>query len=161
MNGSWKRRAIFAFAIGAAIFFVALVAFRPWLALGVLFLSHLLILFPTLVANSQWWGPVVTRFETDQREVWLTLDDGPDALHTPQMLALLERFHATATFFVIGARAVNLPNEIARIRAAGCDVANHTFSHPSGSFWLTRPRGSRWRSIGTRCAPALSARPRA
>ncbi|MDQ3547057.1 MAG: hypothetical protein M3429_11175, partial [Verrucomicrobiota bacterium] len=68
-----NRRLILGFAIGAAIFFLALVAFHPLLALGVLFLSHMLILFPTLVANCQWWGPVVTRFESKEREVWLTI----------------------------------------------------------------------------------------
>ncbi|MEO6871334.1 MAG: polysaccharide deacetylase family protein [Chthoniobacterales bacterium] len=139
MNSKWTRRAILAFAVFALLFFICVVAFRPWLALGVLFVSHLLILFPTLVANCQWWGAVMTRFETDEREVWLTIDDGPDAVHTPRMLALLARFNARATFFAIGQRAVKLPNEIARIREAGCELANHTFSHPSGSFWAFPP----------------------
>jgi peptidoglycan/xylan/chitin deacetylase (PgdA/CDA1 family) len=139
MNGNWSRRAIFGFAISAALFFVAVVAFHPWLALGVLFLSHLLVLFPTLVANCQWWGPVMTRFETTQREVWLTIDDGPDARHTPRMIALLAQFDATATFFTIGKRAEQLPNEIAQIREGGHAVANHTWSHPSGTFWAFLP----------------------
>ncbi len=134
------KASILGFAIFAALFFVAAVAFHPWLALGVLFLSHLLVLFPTLVANCQWWGPVITRFETSQREVWLTIDDGPDALHTPQMLELLAHFDATATFFTIGEKAAQLPDEIARICAGGHDVANHTWSHPSGSFWAFLPR---------------------
>jgi peptidoglycan/xylan/chitin deacetylase (PgdA/CDA1 family) len=139
MNGRWTRRAILAFAVCAGLFFVGQVAFRPWLALGILFLSHLLILFSTLVPNCQWWGPVVTRFETKEREVWLTIDDGPDAMHTPRMLALLARFGATATFFTIGKRAEELPNEVARIRQASCEVENHTWSHPSGSFWAFSP----------------------
>lgn len=134
-----NRRLILGFAIGAAIFFLALVAFHPLLALGVLFLSHMLILFPTLVANCQWWGPVVTRFESREREVWLTIDDGPDPVHTPRMLELLKRFDARATFFVIGKRAAKFPNELAAIRAAGHEIANHTFSHPSGTFWCLPP----------------------
>jgi peptidoglycan/xylan/chitin deacetylase (PgdA/CDA1 family) len=114
-----SRRLILSFALGAALFFLALVAFHPFLALGVLFLSHLLILFPTLVANCQWWGPVVTHFETTKREVWLTIDDGPDPIHTPRMLAILARFEARATFFVIGSRAAKFPRELEAIRAAG------------------------------------------
>jgi peptidoglycan/xylan/chitin deacetylase (PgdA/CDA1 family) len=104
-----------------------------------LFFSHLLILFPTLVANCQWWGPVITHFQTQEREVWLTIDDGPDARHTARMIELLERFDAKATFFVIGKRAESWPNEIARIGAAGHEIANHTFSHPSGTFWAFPP----------------------
>ncbi len=134
-----RRWAVLGFAIFAALFFVAVVAFHPWLALGVLFVSHLLVLFPTLVANCPWWGPVLTRFETAQREVWLTIDDGPDATHTPYFLELLARFDARATFFVIGQKAEQLPNEIARIRAAGHEIANHTWSHPSGTFWAYPP----------------------
>ena len=43
------RRLILGFAIFAALFFVAMIPFYPWLALGLLFLSHLLLLYPTLV----------------------------------------------------------------------------------------------------------------
>jgi peptidoglycan/xylan/chitin deacetylase (PgdA/CDA1 family) len=129
------RRVILGFAVFAFCFFLGGVWFYPWLALALLCFSHLLVLFPTLVANCQWWGPVITSFETAQREIWLTIDDGPDPIHTPRMLALLDRFHAQATFFVIGERALKFPAELAQIRAAGHQVANHTFSHPSGSFW--------------------------
>ncbi|MBA3832052.1 MAG: polysaccharide deacetylase family protein [Chthoniobacterales bacterium] len=130
-----SRRLILGFAIFAAVFFFALLRFHPLLALGVLFLSHMLVLFPTLVANCQWWGPVVTSFETPRREIWLTIDDGPDPVHTPRMLELLARFEAKATFFTIGQKAADFPAEIERIRQAGHDIANHTFSHPSGNFW--------------------------
>ncbi len=134
-----RRNAILGFALGAALFFLGAVWFHPGLALGVLFLSHLLVLYPTLVANCSWWGPVMTRFQTPRREVWLTIDDGPDPAHTPRMLALLERFEAKATFFVIGRRALEFPAEIERMRAAGHEVANHTCTHPSGSFWAFPP----------------------
>ena len=150
MKPELSRRLILSFAFLSALFFLAVVAFHPVLALGVLLLSHMLILFPTLVANSQWWGPVVTHFETTEREVWLTLDDGPDPLHTPRMLEILQRFDARATFFVIGERAVRYPAELAAIRAAGHQVANHTFSHPSGIFWCLPP--ARIASEIDRCA---------
>lgn len=134
-----RRRLILAFAVGAAVFFAVTVWWHPWVALGVLFVSHLLVLYPTLVANCSWWGPVVTHFETSRREVWLTIDDGPDAIHAPRMIELLARFDARATFFTIGKKAAALPAELARIRAAGHEIANHTFSHPSGSFWAYFP----------------------
>jgi peptidoglycan-N-acetylglucosamine deacetylase len=139
MKPELSRRLLLGFAIVAAVFFLAAVWTHPLLALGVLFLSHMLILFPTLVANCQWWGPVVTHFETTQREVWLTIDDGPDPIHTPRMLQILKRFDAHATFFVIGERARRFPVELEAIRTAGHQVANHTFSHPSGSFWCLPP----------------------
>jgi peptidoglycan/xylan/chitin deacetylase (PgdA/CDA1 family) len=141
MNPEPGRRLILGFALFAALFFLALAVFRPFLALGVLFASHLLILFPTLVANCQWWGRVVTHFETTQREVWLTIDDGPDPVDTPRLLEILRRFEARATFFVIGERAARFGAELEAIRAAGHEIANHTARHPSATFWcLPRTR---------------------
>ncbi len=139
MNPELGRRLILGFALFAALFFLALVAFWPLLAIGLLFVSHMLILFPTLVANCQWWGPVVTHFETTRREVWLTIDDGPDPVHTPRMLEILQRFEAQATFFVIGERAAKFSAELEAIRAAEHEVANHTASHPSATFWCLPP----------------------
>ena len=136
---SSSRRLVLGFAIFAALFFLAMVALHPFLALGVLFVSHLLILCPTLVANCQWWGRVVTHFETSGQEVWLTIDDGPDPVHTPRMLQILLRFEAKATFFVIGERAAKYPAEMESIRAAGHEIANHTASHPSKTFWCFPP----------------------
>ena len=135
----FARRAILTLAVVAPVFL--LLSFRQnlLLALGVLFLSHLLILFSTLVANCQWWGPVVTSFATPRREVWLTIDDGPDSIQTPRMLEVLRRFEASATFFVIGKRAAEFPAQLEAIRAAGHEVANHTYSHPSGTFWSLPP----------------------
>ena len=150
MNRKLSRRLILGFAIFAALFFFVAVWFHPLLALGVLFFSHMLILFPTLVANCQWWGPVVTHFETTEREVWLTIDDGPDPIHTPRMLEILKRFNAAATFFVIGERAARFPAALEAIRRAGHQVANHTFSHPSGIFWCLPP--ARIASEIDRCA---------
>jgi|SRR4051794_5313221 peptidoglycan/xylan/chitin deacetylase (PgdA/CDA1 family) len=139
MKPELTRPFILGFAILAALFFVAMVAFHPWIALGVLFLSHLLVLAPTLVANCQWWGPVLTHFETTRAEVWLTIDDGPDPIHTPRTLEILQRFEARATFFVIGERARKFPVEMQSIRAAGHEIANHTASHPGGTFWCAAP----------------------
>ena len=134
-----SRKLILGFALFALLFFLGVVWSHPLLALAVLFVSHLLVLFPTLVANCGWWGPVATHFETDAREIWLTIDDGPDATHTPRCLELLARFEAKATFFVIGKRAARAPELIARILAAGHDLGNHTHNHPSGSFWALPP----------------------
>src|SRR5215468_758871 len=134
------RRSILGFAIFAALFFLGTIAFYPGIALGVLFISHLLLLYPTLVANCQWWGPVITHFETPRREVWLTIDDGPNPVHTPRMLALLRRFEARTTFFVIGKHAAKFPDLLSAIRGEGHEIANHTATHASAFFWAFGPR---------------------
>lgn len=62
--------------------------------------------------------------------VALTFDDGPSPLWTAQVLAVLARFHAHATFFDIGIHAARYPNLVRAEFAAGDGVASHTWSHP-------------------------------
>lgn len=107
-------------------------------ALGVLALSHALVLYPTLRPNVQWLGPVITRFESAEKEVWLTIDDGP----TEDTIAILDRFDAhsvKATFFVKGVLAEKRPEMIQEMVRRGHTVANHSHTHPSATFWCLPP----------------------
>jgi peptidoglycan-N-acetylglucosamine deacetylase len=105
---------------------------------GILAISHALILYPTLRPNLQWLGPVVTRFRTEGNEVWLTIDDGPTD-DTPAVLSLFARHGVKATFFVKGVLAQEHPHFVEAILAAGHSVANHSQTHPAGSFWCSFP----------------------
>src|SRR5208283_4301413 len=46
--------------------------------------TKFLIVFPAVRPNCCWFGPVVTRFRTQKKAVWLTIDDGPHPEDTPQ-----------------------------------------------------------------------------
>jgi peptidoglycan/xylan/chitin deacetylase (PgdA/CDA1 family) len=61
--------------------------------------------------------------------VYLTFDDGPTPAWTPRVLELLARYHAQATFFVLGRSAAAHPELIRRQFAAGHGIGNHTWSH--------------------------------
>ena len=62
--------------------------------------------------------------------VALTFDDGPSTL-TPRILDILEKYDATATFFVIGSQ-VDTTTEptIRRAVEQGCEIGSHSFTHP-------------------------------
>jgi peptidoglycan/xylan/chitin deacetylase (PgdA/CDA1 family) len=124
----------------APLLSLALIGTNIYLALAPMFVSHLLLLYATLVPNCQWWGPVITKFDTTEREVWLTIDDGPSIAHTTKILDLLQRFDARATFFVVGAKAEEHPHLITEILARGHALANHTHTHPNRWFWCAEPR---------------------
>jgi peptidoglycan/xylan/chitin deacetylase (PgdA/CDA1 family) len=96
-------------------------------------------LYPTLRRNCDWHGEVLTRFETSRREVWLTIDDGPDPADTPDFLDLLARHDARASFFVIGKKAAAHPDLCRRMVTEGHTLENHSHSHPAG-FWWALPR---------------------
>ena len=104
-----------------------------------LFIAHLLLLLCTLVPSMQQFGPVITKYSSDARTVWLTIDDGPDPETTPAVLALLDKYDARATFFLIGTQAAKYPDLIQMILKAGHSIGNHTQTHPKFSFWRLGP----------------------
>ena len=61
--------------------------------------------------------------------VYLTFDDGPTPAWTPRVLALLARYQARATFFVLGRSAAAHSELVRQEFAAGHGVGNHTWSH--------------------------------
>jgi peptidoglycan/xylan/chitin deacetylase (PgdA/CDA1 family) len=110
-----------------------------WLAIAFFVGPDLYLLYHMLVPSAQGLVRVHTRFETERREVWLTIDDGPDERDTPMILDLLDRHRARATFFVVGVRAARHPELVAEILRRGNEVAHHTQSHPAGTFWSAFP----------------------
>ena len=67
--------------------------------------------------------------DDDGDVVYLTFDDGPSPDYTPQVLDVLARHDARATFFVVGSLAQAYPDIIERIAAEGHTIANHTWNH--------------------------------
>ena len=63
-------------------------------------------------------------------ELALTFDDGPSPLYTPQILDLLDKYQAHATFFVLGCKVEKYPWLIKEMLRRGHEVGNHSFSHP-------------------------------
>ena len=62
--------------------------------------------------------------------VYLTFDDGPNRVWTPRILALLTRYHAQATFFVIGRDVRSYPAIVTAESRAGHSVQIHSNTHP-------------------------------
>ena len=97
--------------------------------------TKFLIVYPAVRANCRWFGTSVTRFRTQKKAVWLTIDDGPHPEDTPQLLKLLKKHNALATFFVIGQRVQKYPELARAILREGHTLANHTQNHPVLFFW--------------------------
>jgi cellulose synthase/poly-beta-1,6-N-acetylglucosamine synthase-like glycosyltransferase/peptidoglycan/xylan/chitin deacetylase (PgdA/CDA1 family) len=81
-------------------------------------------------------GPVIdTRggaahsFQPLAGHIALSFDDGPDPQWTPQVLAVLARYHVPGTFFVVGGRVAQYPGLVREEVAAGDEVGIHTFTH--------------------------------
>jgi peptidoglycan/xylan/chitin deacetylase (PgdA/CDA1 family)/glycosyltransferase involved in cell wall biosynthesis len=73
-------------------------------------------------------GTVTTR-SMPAHTIALTFDDGPDPQWTPKILAILAKYGAHATFFVVGSRVNADPDLARRIVAEGNEIGVHTFTH--------------------------------
>jgi peptidoglycan/xylan/chitin deacetylase (PgdA/CDA1 family) len=78
-------------------------------------------------------SPNVTYFvETEEPVVALTIDDGPDAATTPNILDVLKRHGARATFFLIASRIQGSEEVVARTVEEHHEIGNHlTTDEPS------------------------------
>lgn len=70
--------------------------------------------------------------ETDQNDIYLTFDDGPEPEVTPWILDLLDQYNAKATFFCVGNNVGNNPELFSDILRRGHSIGNHTYSHVNG-----------------------------
>lgn len=75
------------------------------------------------------WTPSQAIGHSSWNVVYLTFDDGPSLLYTPQILAVLRREGVHATFFVLGSRVTAFPRITKRIAADGNEIGNHGFQH--------------------------------
>jgi peptidoglycan/xylan/chitin deacetylase (PgdA/CDA1 family) len=70
-----------------------------------------------------------TTTKPGQRLAALTFDDGPGT-YTQAVLDALAGKHVTATFFMLGSSAAANKSLVAKVKAAGHEVENHSWSHP-------------------------------
>lgn len=104
-----------------------------FIAIGLVFVALVLVVFwiqpLAMVPVLERLTPNIEyRVRTNLPLVALSFDDGPHPVFTPQVLDILQRHDAKATFFLIGHRALRYPEVVARIRAEGHEVANHCFT---------------------------------
>lgn len=113
-----------------------------WRASGVAAqaVAHGLLAYALARSSCAWLGPVVTEFQTNHQELWLTLDDGPDGSHTRLLADELARRDVPATFFVRGDRLAGQLDVARELLASGHALGNHTQTHSPGTFWALPPR---------------------
>ncbi|HVA95565.1 MAG TPA: polysaccharide deacetylase family protein [Candidatus Dormibacteraeota bacterium] len=83
--------------------------------------------------SSELFGPTL-RHTASPKKIALTFDDGPNPAVTPQLLELLERYSARATFFLIGKFVRECPGLVQEMSVRGHLLGNHTDSHANLIF---------------------------
>ena len=87
--------------------------------------------------SSQLFGPSIFRGPGKRRSLALTFDDGPTE-GTLHLLDYLDSQGIKATFFLCGLNVQRYPDIAGRVAAAGHEIGNHTYSHPSLLFKSSR-----------------------
>lgn len=78
------------------------------------------------------WRTPVWRMNPSEKAIYLTFDDGPNPVVTPQVLDILDEFDAKATFFCVGENVQKYPRWFEEVKRRGHGVGNHTFNHIKG-----------------------------
>ena len=86
------------------------------------------LLYPSLI----WEMP------KGEKKIYLTFDDGPHPTITPQLLEILKKFNAKATFFCVGSNVKKYKDTFELIKKEGHSVGNHTFNHEKGLITKTK-----------------------
>lgn len=68
--------------------------------------------------------------DPDKPMVALTFDDGP-GVRTMELLEMLEKNGARATFFMLGKNAAIFKDTVRKMVEIGCELGNHTYDHPN------------------------------
>lgn len=78
----------------------------------------------------QWYKKsLLWRMPGVRSEIFFTFDDGPTHELTPQILEILKKYKAKATFFCVGENVQRYPELFQQILDEGHGIGNHTFNH--------------------------------
>ena len=84
----------------------------------------------TIASNYSTTYKVLSRYVNPKKKmVALTFDDGPSK-HTKKIVDCLYKYDSAATFFVVGNRINSYKSVVKHTADRGCEVANHSYSHP-------------------------------
>jgi len=134
-NAGWRPslliRASMALHLLALLLVIAAPGHWRW-ALGIVLINQTVLTLAGLWPRSHWLGPnwrELPAAAAARNEIAMTIDDGPDPAVTPQVLDILERHAARATFFCIGDKAARYPDMCREILRRGHALENHSQHH--------------------------------
>lgn len=96
-----------------------------------------MILYPSKMPFFvKWFFPtLIYRYPVDEKQIYLTFDDGPQPEVTPWILELLRQEQINATFFCVGSQIEKYPDIFRQIIIDGHQIGIHTYHHENG--WQT------------------------
>ena len=103
------------------------ITFILFVLLIISFINYKDLKIATISENN--YGMIVKNGSKKDKVIALTFDDGPHPKYTNEILNILNKYDAKATFFVLGKFAEAYPEIIKRQWEEGHEIGNHTYSH--------------------------------
>jgi len=88
-----------------------------------------------IVVNDRTKKNMENIYNSEEKVVYLTFDDGPSKKVTIPILDLLKKENIKATFFTLGSRVELYPEIVRREYQEGHYIANHSYSHKYSSIY--------------------------
>jgi peptidoglycan-N-acetylglucosamine deacetylase len=124
---------IFNIVFFVSLIFLALIDWQ-WSASPFIYLILLLVYFSVnfwgaAFISSQFFLPATCKSDKETKSIAITFDDGPVPLKTLQILDILKKHQAKATFFCIGENVKEYPEIVRQIHDEGHLIGNHSYFH--------------------------------
>ena len=87
------------------------------------------LVFGSIFIQFNFYFKSLNKGQTNQKQIAITFDDGPDSETTANILSILEKYKATAAFFCIGEKIEQQSQLLKKIDKSGHLIGNHSFSH--------------------------------
>lgn len=94
-------------------------------------MKNVLLIQPKLLLRKV-YPRAIWNYSRNEKNIYLTFDDGPIPGLTEWVLQELDNYQAKATFFCVGANVLKHPHIFESIKNAGHRVGNHTMHHVKG-----------------------------
>lgn len=100
-----------------------------WYYILLAFVYSLLLFYGSAYVDSNFYFNVICNGNTNNKEIAISFDDGPQPEYTPAILKTLKKHDVKATFFCIGKRAESNKELFKQVHDEGHIIGNHSYSH--------------------------------
>ena len=117
---------VFAVLVAILLFFNIRLGMFPLLAL---IIWLILLVIGSINICSGFYLKAFCKARTGEKIISLTFDDGPDPEVTPEVIKILRKYNISATFFIIGHKAVNHKELLKKMIEEGHVIGVHSYQH--------------------------------
>lgn len=152
---------VFGVALTGAILLSFFYNVPLWIFFLIVFLYSVIVFYGCYYIRSGFFMPIACSFQTSDKEIVISFDDGPLPQYTSDILGILKANEVPACFFCIGKRVLENADLIKQIHQQGHIIGNHSFSHNNlFDLWPSKKMLADMRKMDEAVFAAIGLRPK-